>query len=125
MFAVWGENDLVPFVTKYKMSLCYDHNIWGPFQWKMGIASYHGSPIILESLCSFKTVITVLGLSSVNEVLMYKHVRAPVISCFDTQIHLYVHLQKSRKKKRKHIIFAYMDFSPTSTLFLLNSFEWH
>lgn len=57
---------------------------------------------------------------------MCKHVHTRVFSCFDTQIHLYVRLQTSRGKKRETTLFLLTwTFSPTSSLFLLNSFEWH
>lgn len=74
------------------MSLCYYREVWGPFQLKFGTVSYHRRLITLECLFSFKMVITVLGVPSVNKVLTYKRVHACVFSGFDTQIHPYVRL---------------------------------
>lgn len=103
------------------MSLCYDHYVWGPFQWKMGIVRNHR--IILECLCSFKSVFTVWGLPSVNKFLMSKHVRACAFSCFDTQI-VCTFTNKQEEKTEKTLFLPMLTFSPTSSLVLLNSFEW-
>lgn len=106
------------------MSLCYYYKVWGLFQWKTGIVSYHRNLTIPERVCSFK-IITALPLTSVNKFLMPRPVCSCVFSCFNTQIHPYIHLQTSGKITKKNTLFLpTLFFLPHLASFLLNYFEW-